>query len=214
MKTKKPMLKETVGAMYYAFNIPDQEGNFDASTYEETNKTNVVKKIGTTENGDNTIVRASGIEYASFNKKNSVDFAIEVIAFPAKDLAKMRNEIINENGSILVGDGEELPYFAYGKVVKKVGGGLRYEWYPKCQLIENTDDISTSEESFSEQNDTITVRAYKYDGKNYKFYVDSEVKEFSENLTESKFFEKPLLSSSDLDTILETTPSQNESPAA
>ena len=29
MKTKKPMLKETVGALYLAFNTPGEDGKFD-----------------------------------------------------------------------------------------------------------------------------------------------------------------------------------------
>ena len=37
MKTKKPMVKETVGALYYAFNTPNEKGEFDVTTYEETN---------------------------------------------------------------------------------------------------------------------------------------------------------------------------------
>ena len=202
MEKKKPMMKETVGSMYYAFNKPDTNGNFNLNDYEETIKTDVVKKIGTTENGDNTTVRASGSDYATFNKKTSIDFAIEVVAFSPSDLAKMRAEEVSTNGVVLAGDEGERPFFAYGKVVKKVGGGERYEWYPKCQLVENTDDISTSEESFSEQNDTVTIRAYRYDGKHFKLYVDSEIKEFPENLTEDNFFNKPLSKPADLDAIL------------
>ena len=59
MVTKKPKMKQTVGAQYYAFNTPDESGNF-SSTYEDTIKTETVKSIGTTENGDNTTVKASG----------------------------------------------------------------------------------------------------------------------------------------------------------
>ena len=33
--TKKPMIKETVGAQYYAFNNPASGVEFDASSYEE-----------------------------------------------------------------------------------------------------------------------------------------------------------------------------------
>ncbi len=75
------------------FNTPDKDGNIDYSTYEEDGtKTEVVKKIGTTENGDNTQVRASGKDYANFNSVSSIDLAVEVVAFPVEDLAKMRGE--------------------------------------------------------------------------------------------------------------------------
>lgn len=204
MKTKKPMMKETVGAQYYAFNIPDEYGNVDFSNYEDTIKTEVVKQIGTTENGETTTVRASGKDYASFNQVSSTDLAVEVVAFPQEDLAKMRGENIATNGLVSSGGTKERPYFAYGKVVKLVGGGVRFDWYPKCQVIENTDDIGTSEDSFSEQNDTVTIRAYAFNenGEN-KNYVDSSITGFPEGLTEEKFFSKPIVTAEDLDAVVE-----------
>lgn len=199
IKTKKPMMKETVGAQYYAFNTPDKDGNIDYSAYEETIKTEVVKKIGTTENGDNAQVRASGKDYANFNSVSSIDLAVEVVAFPVEDLAKMRGEEVSKSGLASSGGTKERPYFAYGKVVKKVGGGIRYDWFPKCQLIENTDDIETSDESFSEQNDTVTIRAYPFnEAGDIKNYVDNEMTSFPAGLTEEKFFAKPIVTDADL----------------
>ena len=203
MKTKRPMMKETVGAQYYAFNIPDEDGNFDYTTYEDTIKTEVVKQIGTTENGDTTTVRASGKDYASFNQVSSTDLEVEVVAFPQEDLARMRGENIATNGLVSSGGTKERPYFAYGKDVKLVGGGVRFDWYPKCQVIENTDDIATSEDSFSEQNDTVTIRAYAFNEKGEnKNYVDSSITGFPEGLTEEKFFSKPIVTSADLDAVV------------
>ncbi len=203
MKTKRPMMKETVGAQYYAFNTPDEDGNVDYTTYEDTIKTEVVKQIGTTENGETTTVRASGKDYASFNQVSSTDLEVEVVAFPQEDLARMRGENIATNGLVSSGGTKERPYFAYGKVVKLVGGGVRFDWYPKCQVIENTDDIATSEDSFSEQNDTVTIRAYAFNEKGEnKNYVDSSITGFPEGLTEEKFFSKPIVTSADLDAVV------------
>ena len=203
MKTKRPMMKETVGAQYYAFNTPDEDGNVDYTTYEDTIKTEVVKQIGTTENGETTTVRASGKDYASFNQVSSTDLEVEVVAFPQEDLARMRGENIATNGLVSSGGTKERPYFAYGKVVKLVGGGVRFDWYPKCQVIENTDDIATSEDSFSEQNDTVTIRAYAFNEKGEnKNYVDSSITGFPEGLTEEKFFSKTIVTSDDLDAVV------------
>lgn len=203
MKTKRPMMKETVGAQYYAFNTPDEDGNVDLTAYEDTIKAEVVKQIGTTENGETTTVRASGKDYASFNQVSSTDLEVEVVAFPQEDLARMRGENIATNGLVSSGGTKERPYFAYGKVVKLVGGGVRFDWYPKCQVIENTDDIATSEDSFSEQNDTVTIRAYAFNEKGEnKNYVDSSITGFPEGLTEEKFFSKPIVTSDDLDAVV------------
>ena len=200
IKNKKPMIKETVGSLYTAFNTPTEEGEFNPSAYEETIKSDVVKNIGTTENSEATTIRASGTDYETVNQTASIDMAVEVVAFDPADLARMRgDDTSDEGGLILSGAPSKRPYFAFGKVVKIVGGGVRYEWYPKCQLVENTDDIGTSEDTFSEQNDTITIRAYAYAAHNQKkAYVDSETANFPEGLTEEQFFTKPILTKEDL----------------
>ncbi len=200
MKIKKPMIKETVGSLYTAFNTPTKTGEFDPTTYEETSKSDVVKNIGTTENSEATTVRASGSDYEVVNQTSSIDMAVEVIAFDPSELARMRGDDTSDTGGlILSGAPARRPFFAFGKVVKKVGGGAQYAWYPKCQLVENTDDIATSEDTFSEQNDTITIRAFAFNKDNQKkVYVDSETANFPTGLTEEQFFTKPILTKEDL----------------
>ena len=217
MKTNKPMLKETVGSLYTAFNTPTKEGEFDPKAYEETSKSDVVKNIGTTENSEATTVRASGSDYEVVNQTSSIDMAVEVVAFDPSELARMRgDDTSDEGGLILSGAPARRPFFAFGKVVKKVGGGVQYAWYPKCQLVENTDDIATSEDTFSETatetlqvgcKDTkvpggiliIGVRAFAFNEDNQKkVYVDSETANFPKGLKEEQFFAKPILTKEDL----------------
>ena len=200
MKTKKPMIKETVGSLYTAFNTPTEKGEFDPTTYEETSKSDVVKNVGTTENSEATTVRASGSDYEVVNQTSSIDMAVEVVAFDPSELARMRGDDTSDTGGlILSGAPARRPFFAFGKVVKKVGGGVQYAWYTKCQLVENTDDIATSEDTFSEQNDTITIRAFAFNKDNQKkVYVDSETANFPKGLTEEQFFTKPILTKEDL----------------
>lgn len=202
MNTKKPMLKETVGALYLAFNTPTEDGAFDLSTYEETIKSEVVKSISTTENAESTTVRASGQDYLTVSQNSSIEQAIEVIAFDPETVAKMRADKI---GKYLIKSGAagERPYFAFGKVVKKTGNAVEYAWYPKCQLIENTDDIQTSEESYSEQNDTLTIKAYSFDEEgNKSIKVNSEMSNFPKGLTEEKFFTKPITTDEEIEKLI------------
>ena len=198
--TKKPMIKETVGALYYDFNTPTAVGEFNPETYEEeVVKSNVVKNIGTTENAEAVTVKASGEDYETVSQNQYIDMAVEVVAIDPGDLARMRADVISETGLNRSGRTARRPFFAFGKVKKMVGGGVEYAWYPKCQLIENTDDISTQEESFSEQNDTVTIRAYSYNTEGDKrTYVNSEMKNYPEGMTEDKFFAKPILKDEDL----------------
>ena len=205
MTNKKPMIKETVGAAYYAFNTPDENGEFNPSTYEATVKSPVIKSIGTTENAGSYVVRASGSDYATSSQTSSVELAIEVVAFHPDDLAKLRGENVDESGLISSGRPAERPFIALGFPILKKGGGVKYTWYPKCQLIENTDDIATSEETFSEQNDTLTFRAYAFnDDKDIKNYVDSEATNFPTGLTEEQFFTTPIITKADLDEAMNT----------
>lgn len=202
--TKKPMIKETVGALYYDFNTPTAVGEFNPETYEEeVVKSNVVKNIGTTENAEAVTVKASGEDYETVSQNQYIDMAVEVVAIDPGDLARMRSDVISETGLNRSGRTARRPFFAFGKVKKMVGGGVEYAWYPKCQLIENTDDISTQEENFSEQNDTVTIRAYSYNTEGDKrTYVNSEMKNYPEGMTEDKFFAKPILTDEDLTAAL------------
>lgn len=192
--TKKPMVKETVGALYYAFNTPDSKGNFSTAYEEDVVKSEVVKNIGTTENSEAVVVRASGQDYTTVSQNESIEMAVEVVAFDPEDLAKMRGDIIGAAGLNRSGRTTTRPYFAFGKVVKKLNGKFELAWYPKCQLVENTDDIATKDQNFSEQNDTVTIKAYSYNELgDKKTYVNNEMSKFPEGLTEEKFFAKPIL---------------------
>lgn len=205
MTNKKPMIKETVGAAYYAFNTPDGSGEYSPSTYEATVKSPVIKSIGTTENAESSVVRASGTDYSTSSQTSSVELAIEVVAFHPDDLAKLRGDNVDTDGLISSGRPSARPFIALGFPILKKGGGIKYTWYPKCQLIENTDDIATSEESFSEQNDTLTFRAYAFnDDKDIKNYVDSEATNFPTGLTEEQFFTTPIITKADLDEAMNT----------
>ena len=76
-------------------------------------------------------------------------------------------------------------------------GKYRFEWYPKCKLTENSDDIATSEEKSSEQTDTIKIRAYPFDAAGN---IACRVTESTApvGLTEEKFFMKPILTDAEL----------------
>lgn len=212
MQTKRPMVKESVGSQYYAFNTPSESGEFDSSTYEQTIKTDTVKSIGTTENNESVAIKASGKDYVTVNQSSNIELAVEVIAFDPDDLARMRGENIDNSGLISSGRTTERPFFAYGKVVKKLGGGVRFDWYPKCQLVENTDDITTKEDNFSEQNDTVTIRCYAFNEEgDIKNYVDSGSSKYPEGLTEEKFFTKPIITESDLVALTSTSDQTNQS---
>lgn len=200
IKTKKPMIKETVGALYYDFNTPSANGEYNPETYEEeVVRSNVVKNIGTTENAESVTVKASGEDYETVSQNQYIDMAVEVVAIDPGDLARMRSDVIGKTGLNRSGRTARRPFFGFGKVKKMVGNGVEYAWYPKCQLIENTDDIGTQEENFSEQNDTVTIRAYSYNKEgDKKTYVNSEMENYPEEMTEEKFFSKPILTDEDL----------------
>ena len=85
--TKKPPIKESIGAQYVCF---DQSGNDEYSgTYsEEVEKTEVVKSVKVTENAENTDVYSSGGVYDTDSSTASTDIEVEVIAFPAENISQ------------------------------------------------------------------------------------------------------------------------------
>lgn len=200
--TKKHVpLKETIGDQYICFNTPDATGEW-TTTYE-TGVTEIdgVKTSEVTDNTTSTDVYGSGKLHDTVRGKGSYDISVTALGFDAATLAKMRGDDVDEGGLIRKGSGKR-PYFAYGRVVEYLDGSVRYDWYPKCKLIENSDSTATSEDNYSEQTDDLTIRAYEYDDKkNIVASVDTGVKEI-EGLTEAKFFSKPILTPADLATVL------------
>lgn len=197
IKTKRPPMKETVGAQYICFAKETEEGESDGTYETDVEKTEVVKTVKVTVNADTGDSYASGKVYDSDTPTKSIDIETEVIAFPEDTLAKMKGDSVDAGGLILSGSNSQRPFFAYGKVVKLRHGGYRYEWYPKCKLTENSDDISTSEDKTSEQTDTIKIKAYPFDDAGN---IVAKITESSapEGMTEDKFFTKPILTKEDL----------------
>ena len=197
IKTKRPPMKETVGAQYICFAKETEEGEFDGTYETDVEKTEVVKTVKVTVNADTGDSYASGKVYDSDTPTKSIDIETEVIAFPEDTLAKMKGDSVDAGGLILSGSNSQRPFFAYGKVVKLRHGGYRYEWYPKCKLTENSDDISTSEDKTSEQTDTIKIKADPFDDAGN---IVAKITESSapEGMTEDKFFTKPILTKEDL----------------
>lgn len=197
IKTKRPPMKETVGAQYICFAKETEEGEFDGTYETDVEKTEVVKTVKVTVNADTGDSYASGKVYDSDTPTKSIDIETEVIAFPEDTLAKMKGDSVDAGGLILSGSNSQRPFLAYGKVVKLRHGGYRYEWYPKCKLTENSDDISTSEDKTSEQTDMIKIKAYPFDDAGN---IVAKITESSapEGMTEDKFFAKPILTKEDL----------------
>lgn len=198
IKTSKPSRKETVGAQFFCFNTPDENGDWTQNFEENVTREPTVKSIKITENAGSEPVYASGTIYDSDTNIASVDIEEEVVGVTEEILARMRGDLVDNGGLILSGGMRKRPYFAYGKVVILKGGKVRYDWYPKCKLIENTDDAATSEESSSEQNDTIKIKAYPFNADGDIIAKVSTDMNMPEGLTEEKFFAKPVMTKEDL----------------
>ena len=200
INNKRPPRKETVGAQYICFATPGEDGEGTGEYETDVERTAVEKKVEVTENSESSDVYASGEVYDPDMSVAADDIAVEVIAFPEDTIAKMRAATVDAGGLILDGANKTRPFFAYGKVVKLKNGNVRFEWYPKCKLKENTNSAATSEASPAEQNDTITISAYSFDKEgNKRAYIDSSTANFPEGMTEEKFFAKPILTKEDLE---------------
>lgn len=197
--TKKPPMKETVGAQYICFVMTEEDGEWEETFEENVEKTEVVKSVKVTENAEVVDAYASGKVYDSDTTTSKTDIEVSILAFPADTIARMRGEVVDTGGLHLSGGKGTRPFFAYGKVVQLKNGKVRYEWYPKCKLAENSDEIATREDKFSEQTDTLKISAYGFnDNGDIRAYVDSSASNWPAGLTEEKFFAKPILTKEDL----------------
>lgn len=206
IKTSKPSRKETVGAQYFCFNVPDENGDWTNKYEPDVTREATVKSVKITENAGSEPVYASGSIYDSDTNISSIDIEEEVVGITDEILAKMRGDLVDEGGLILSGGGRKRPYFAYGKVVALKGGKVRYDWYPKCKLTENSDDTSTSEEKAAEQNDTIKIKAYPFNEDGDVVAKVATDLNMPAGLTEEEFFTKPILTKEDLAAAVGGTP--------
>ena len=100
IKTRKPPLKETVGAQYWCFNTMSEDGQWTENFEESVEKTEVVKNVKVTENTGTTDVYASGKIYDTDTRQSSTNIEVEVVAFPADTLAKARGDEVTKSGLI------------------------------------------------------------------------------------------------------------------
>lgn len=203
MKTKKPKMIETVGALMYTFNTPAEDGEFNLETYGEIVCSPIIKKVSVEPEEETTTVRASGEDYDQVSQTSKIGLEFETVAFDPEDLAKAKGEKIDNSGLVMGGSSSPRPFLAIGYPVIKVGGGFTLKWYPKCKLTENSEEASTSETSFNEQNPTVHFDSYAFNDAGDKFvYLDTEMSKFPEGMTIDKFFSKVITSAADIESIL------------
>ena len=196
-KEKRPMIKITVGSLFYAMNTADENGQFDPAGFGEVIQSPVIKNVGVSVEAESTKVYSSGKIYGTRNANAGTDLAVEVLAFDEEDLYTLRGEKIEENGLVFGGGSNKRPFVAIGYPVIKDGGVSKFIWYPYCQLIENTEDIATSEDSFSEQNDTLTFSAMPFNAEgNTKVEIDTGTLQ-GKAATEEDFFKQVIVKKED-----------------
>ena len=198
---RKPPVKQTVGAQYICFNKMNTEGEWTEEFEESVTAYPTVVDEEVSDSADTYEDYASGDVYDSDTDVQYKEIAVTQIAFDDQMIARMRGDIVKD-GVIVSGGRRDRPFFAYGIPIKKKGATVTMRWYGKCKLAENSDRTATSEESHSSQTDTITIRAYPYnDAKDIDVSVDTGAEKYAE-LTEDKFFAKPLLSAADVEALV------------
>ena len=199
--SKKPAMKETVGAQYCCFNTMSTDGAWTPTFEPEVEKTETVKSVKVTENTESVPTYASGKMYDQAAETASVDIEVEVVAFPETTVSKMKGDVVDEGGLVLSGGNGIRPFFAYGKVVHLRGGKMRFDWYPKCKLTEKSDDAETKEDKPSEMTDTIKITAYPFNDHGDIVAKVNEDK-FPEGLTEELFFNQVIIDAAGLKAIV------------
>ena len=88
INTKKPAMKQTVGAQYMCFADATEGKEYDGTYEADVEKTEVVKSVKVTENSETSDVYASGKIYDSDSPMSSIDIEVSVIAFPDDTISK------------------------------------------------------------------------------------------------------------------------------
>lgn len=198
----RPKIKLTVGAQYICFNQGDANGDWDATAFESAvKKFSTVVQASITDEVDSYEVYASGEVYDADANVLSKTIAVTNVAFDDATIAKMKGESVSTKGVIMEGGNAERPWFAYGIVEIKKGGGLYMRWFPKCKLTENSDESATSTASHSDQNSTMNIKAYQY---NTDGNTDVKSPDIA-GITEAAFFDAPLLTAAAVEALIPVT---------
>lgn len=198
----RPKIKLTVGAQYICFNQGDANGDWDATAFESTvKKFPTVVQASITDEVDSYEVYASGAVYDADANVLSKTIAVTNVAFDDATIAKMKGESVSTKGVIMEGGNAERPWFAYGIVEIKKGGGLYMRWFPKCKLTENSDEAATSTASHSDQNSTMNIKAYQF---NTDGNTDVKSPDIA-GITEAAFFDAPLLTAAAVEALIPVT---------
>ena len=152
INTKKPAMKQTVGAQYMCFADATEGKEYDGTYEADVEKTEVVKSVKVTENSETSDVYASGKIYDSDSPMSSIDIEVSVIAFPDDTISKMRGETKGTGGLILAGGKSERPFFAYGKVVKLKNGKMIVLLPPNGYVLEAISEMQAAEETEAVKN--------------------------------------------------------------
>lgn len=201
--SKKPPMKLTVGAQYICFNTMTSDGDWQSGAYDtEVTKLPTVVNAEISDVADSYDAYASGAVYDTDTDVIAKTISVENIAFSNLMLAKMRGDAID--GGVIVSGGRRVrPYFAYG-IVKLFKDGSRHLcWYPKCKLTENDDNSATSNDSHSDQNANVTIKAFTInDNRDIDVSIDTSVSEYAE-VTEEDFFAAPLETAADAKALIQ-----------
>lgn len=196
-----PSTKLTVGAQYIAFNTMAADGTwqntFDTTIY----KLPTVVDVEIKDSNDSYDSYASGETYESDTQTSYKEISETNLAFPEELLAKMNGDTVTD-GVILENGMKTRPYFAYGMVVKKKDETLDLRWYPKCKKTDNSDKTATSEDKHKDQTDTITIKSYGYDADQNKCVRVLTSSTTYKDLTEDKFFAKPLTTEAEVKALV------------
>ena len=187
---KKPSTKYTVGAQYICFNTDD---DWDASDFEASvTKLPTVVDINIADNSNSYQSYASGIVYESDTIVNYKEISVTQLAFEEEIIAKMKGDTV-DTGIIMSGGFKTRPYFAYGVPIIKKDKTMDLRWFPKCQLVDNSDKTATSTDSHSDQTDTLTIRAYGFDADQNQEVSVLTSDSNNAGITEAAFFAAPVL---------------------
>ena len=188
---KKPSTKYTVGAQYICFNTG--ETDWDAASWDsDVLKLPTVVDIDVKDNSDSYQSYASGAVYESDTIVTYKEISVTQLAFDEATIAKMKGDTV-DTGITLSGGVKSRPFFAYGVPIIKKDRTMDMRWYPKCELVDNSDATATSTDSHSDQTDSLTIRAYGFDEDQNQEVKVLTGETANAGITEAAFFAAPIL---------------------
>ncbi len=188
MKNLKPDYWISVGNAYFS----DAEG-------KEVVSVPSIKQIGIKEDKAEKKLFGSGKVYEVISQTSSTQITVDAIALPQDMVLKYQGRTTDGAASEQKTT-DRLAEFSFGYSVSYKSGKKAFKWFPRCQMTQADETVSTTTDDVTEPNRQYVITAIPLDNNVVRVEYDQTLEKEGKEVKEEQFFSKVLKSAAEVKT--------------